>query len=69
MLFGVLIAYGASNPGVRTPVLIAAAVEKLALGLLVFLGPVKRTGMMTAMAIMDGVFAVLYLAYLTGLIA
>lgn len=67
--FGVLIAYGASRPGVRIPILIAAAVEKLALGPLVFFGPVKRTDMMTVMASMDGVFAALYLAYLTGLIA
>jgi uncharacterized protein YjeT (DUF2065 family) len=67
--FGVLIAYGASDPAVRIPVLIAAAVEKFALGLLVFLGPVKRTVMMTAMATMDGVFAALYVAYLAGVIA
>jgi hypothetical protein len=67
--FGVLIAYGASDPAVRIPVLVAAAVEKFALGLLVFFGPVKRTAMMTAMATMDGVFAALYVAYLAGVIA
>jgi hypothetical protein len=69
VLFGILIAYGASDPALRIPVLAAAAVEKFALGLLVLLGPVKRTVMMTAMAAMDATFAVLYVAYLAGVIA
>jgi hypothetical protein len=46
---------------------VAAAVEKFAMGLAVFFGPVKRTTAMTAIAIVDGIFAILYVAYLAGL--
>ena len=62
-----LIVYGAYTPATRTPVLVAAAVEKFAMGLVVFFGPVKRTSAMTAIATIDGAFAVLYVAYLAGL--
>jgi hypothetical protein len=34
------------------------------MGLFVFFGPVKRTGAMTAIAAVDGAFAILYVAYL-----
>jgi hypothetical protein len=61
-----LIVYSAYAPATRTPVLVAAAIEKFAMGLLVFFGPVKRTGAMTAIAIVDGTFAVLYVVYLAG---
>jgi hypothetical protein len=59
--------YGAYVSSVRTPVLVAGATGKFALGLLVFFGPVKRTSGMTAIAIVDGILAVLYLVYLAGL--
>src|SRR5271169_368505 len=59
--------YGAYVPSVRTPVLVAGAIGKFSLGLLVFFGPVKRTSEMTAIAIVDGILAVLYLVYLAGL--
>ena len=62
-----LIVQSAYNPATRTPVLVAAAVEKFAMGLVVFFGPVKRTTAMTAIAIVDGIFAILYVAYLAGL--
>ncbi len=62
-----LIVYSAYAPATRTPVLVAAAFEKFALGLVVFFGPVKRTSAMTAIAIMDSIFAMLYVAYLSGL--
>src|SRR5262249_15701980 len=62
-----LIVYSAYAPAVRAPVLAAAAIEKVAIGLLTFFGPVKRTTVMTAMAIGDGAFAILYVAYLAGL--
>ena len=62
-----LIVHSAYTPATRTPVLVAAAVEKFAMGLVIFLGPVKRTTAMTAIASIDGVFAVLYVAYLAGL--
>jgi hypothetical protein len=65
---GCLIIYSAYAPTIRVPVLIAAAVEKFAFGLLVFFGPVKRTSLMTTTAVVDGgVFAILYVVYLVGL--
>jgi hypothetical protein len=66
-LIGTLIVYSAYVPAVRTPVLAAAAIEKFAIGLLIFLAPMKRTSAMTAIAIGDGIFAILYVAYLGGL--
>jgi hypothetical protein len=63
---GGLIVYFAYAPAVRNPVLTAAAIEKLALVGLIFFGPVKRTTAMTAIAIIDGAFAILYVAYLAG---
>src|SRR5215469_13203371 len=62
-----LIVYSAYVPTVRAPVLAAAAIEKFAVGLLIFFGPMKRTSAMTALALGDGAFAVLYVAYLAGL--
>jgi len=64
---GALIVYSAVVPAIRTPVLIAATIEKFAIGLLIFFGPVKRTTAMTVIAIGDGVFAILYVAYLAWL--
>jgi hypothetical protein len=61
---GALLVYSAGAPAVRTPVLMAAAVEKIAVGLLIFLGSVRRTKVMTAAVIGDALFAVLYVAYL-----
>src|SRR5262245_28653477 len=39
---GALIVYSAYVPTVRVPVLVAAAIEKFAIGFLAFLGPMKR---------------------------
>src|SRR5499433_304249 len=64
---GALIVYSAYAPTVRAPVLVAAAIEKFAIGLLTFFGPMKRTTAMTAIAVGDGAFAILYVAYLAGL--
>ena len=64
---GALIVYSAYAPTIRGPVLVAAAIEKFAIGLLTFFGPMKRTGAMTAIAMGDGAFAILYVAYLAGL--
>jgi len=61
---GALLVYSAGAPANRTPILVAAAVEKLALGLMIFVGPVRRTNIMTVLAIGDGLFAILYVAYL-----
>ena len=62
-----LIVYSAYVPAVRAPVLAAAAIEKFAIGLLTFFGPIKRTRGMTTLAIGDCVFAILYVGYLAGL--
>jgi hypothetical protein len=64
---GALIVYGAYAPATRLPVLIAASVEKFAVVVLVFFGPLKRTLPMTAIACTDGLFTVLYVAYLAGM--
>ena len=61
-----LIVYSAFVPAARVPILVAAAIEKFAIGLLVFFGPMERTGAMTILAIGDGIFAILYVAYLAG---
>jgi hypothetical protein len=66
-VIGALIVYSAYAPIFRIPVLTAAAIEKFVIGILIFFGPMKRTTSMTAMAIVDGVFAILYVAYLAGL--
>ena len=63
---GAMIAYSAGNPAVRTPVLIAAAAEKIALGLLIFYGSVKPTSIVTAAAVGDCLLAILYVAYVAG---
>jgi hypothetical protein len=61
---GALIALSASSTEIRTPILVAGAVEKFAISLFIFFGPLKRTGAMTAIAVTDGLFAILYVAYL-----
>jgi len=61
-----LIVYSAYAPAVRVPVLTAAAIEKFAIGFLIFFGPLKRTRAMTAIGLGDGAFALIYAAYLAG---
>ena len=61
-----LLVFSACAPAFRVPVLVAAATEKIAIGFFVFFGPLKRTSGMTAIAIVDGVFAILYVVYLSG---
>ena len=63
---GALIASSAYVPAARMPLLALAAFEKLLIGLLIFFGPLKRTLAMTGIALLDGIFAVLYIAYLAG---
>jgi hypothetical protein len=63
---GVLIASSAYVPQARTPLLALAAFEKLLIVVLVFFGPLQRTLAMTAIAVADGIFAALYIAYLAG---
>jgi len=64
---GALIVYSAYAPTIRAPVLVAAAIEKFAIGLLTFFGPMKPTSAMIAIASGDGAFAILYVAYLAGI--
>jgi len=64
---GALIVYSAYAPTIRAPVLVAASIEKFAIGLLTFFGPMKPTSAMTAIATGDGAFAILYVAYLSGM--
>ncbi len=65
-VIGGLIAYGAYAPAIRAAALTAAAIEKFAVVALIFFGPLKRTGIMTLIAAIDGLFAILYVAYLAG---
>jgi hypothetical protein len=62
-----LTVYSAYFPDSRAPILTAAAIEKFAIVLLIFFGPAKRTVAMTAVAVIDGSLAVLFVAYLAGL--
>jgi hypothetical protein len=66
-LVGVLVVYSAYVPMTRPPILIAAAIEKAAIVALVFFGGLKRTPGMTLLAAGDGLFTILYVAYLAGL--
>jgi hypothetical protein len=62
---GAMIAYSAYVPAVRLPILAGASVEKFAVGLLVFFGRLTPTRLMTAVAIGDGILAILYVCYLS----
>jgi hypothetical protein len=57
--------YSVYDPAIRVPVLIAASVEKFALSLLIFFGPLERTNAMTVTA-MDAIFAILFVIYVAG---
>jgi hypothetical protein len=64
---GSLLVYSAYYPMVRAPVLTGAAIEKLAVGVLILFGRVRRTPVIVTAAVADGIFAVLYISYLAGL--
>ena len=66
-LVGALLVYSAVDPGVRTPVLIVAGIEKMMFSGLVFLGPAPRTSVGTLAATGDTFFALLYVLYFVGL--
>jgi hypothetical protein len=61
---GALVMYSAYAPAARVPILVAGSVEKAAIVLLIFFGPLKRTLAMTGIAAMDGLFTILYVTYL-----
>jgi hypothetical protein len=59
--------YSAQAPATRAPILTAAVIEKSVFVMLIFFGPVRRTVAMAALATIDGILAVLFVAYLAGL--
>jgi hypothetical protein len=61
-----LTVYSAYVPVSRVPILTAAIIEKLAIVALIFFGPFKRTLTITVIGIVDGVLAILFIAYLAG---
>jgi hypothetical protein len=61
-----LTVYSGYVPVSRAPILTAAILEKLAIVALIFFGPFKRTLAVTVIGIMDGVLAILFIAYLAG---
>ena len=63
----VLTVYGAHVPATRASILTASFIEKFVIVVLIFFGPVKRTVARTAIAIIDGILAILFVAYLAGL--
>lgn len=61
-----LTVYAAFFPDTRGPILIAAAIEKFIIFILIFFGNLPRTPAMTTVAITDGVLAALFTLYLVG---
>ncbi len=62
-----LTVYSAYFPATRVPILTASVIEKFVIVALIFFGPLKRTVAMTAIGIMDGILAVLFVGYLAAL--
>ena len=62
-----LTVYGAHVPATRASILTASFIEKFVIVVLIFFGTVKRTVARTAIAIIDGILAILFVAYLAGL--
>ncbi len=63
-LVGALLLYAAYHPEVRVPVLIVAIIEKLALGLLVLTGPLRKRMLTLAIVGADAIMALLYVLIL-----
>ncbi len=61
-----LTVYTAYFPATRVPILTASVIEKFVIVALIFFGPLKRTVAMTAIGIMDGILALLFVVYLAG---
>jgi hypothetical protein len=64
---GALIVWAAFRPELRTPVLIFACLEKIALVIAVFALPLQAKPQASVVALSDATFTVLYLLYLAGL--
>lgn len=63
-LVGALLLYAAYHPEARVPILVVAAAEKLALGLLVFTGPLRKRMLTVAIVAADAIMALLYVLIL-----
>lgn len=59
-----LTVYAGFFPASRGPILTAAAIEKVIIFALIFCGELKRTPLMAAIAIMDGLLAIVFTLYL-----
>jgi hypothetical protein len=66
-LVGGLLIYAAYHPEVRVPVMIAATIEKLAIGALIFASPFRKKPLAALSAIADPFMALLYLGIFAGL--
>lgn len=66
LVVGALVVFSAYAPESRFPILLAGSVEKALIVVMICFGPLKRTLAMTAIAAMDGLFTILYVAYLIG---
>src|SRR5262245_1838302 len=66
-LVGALLIYAPYHFEVRTPTLIVAIVEKVALVLGLLISPFRQRPTVLAMAIADAAMSALYVLYLTGL--
>jgi hypothetical protein len=65
-LIGVLLIYAAFDPAVRTPAMLLAVIEKIALGVGVFGTSLRKHPMAAAIAAGDSLIALLYVLYLAG---
>ncbi len=61
-----LTVYAGCVPASRLPILTASVIEKIAIVALIFFGPMKRTVAMTIFGTLDGILAILFVAYLAG---
>lgn len=64
-LVGALLIYAGGHPETRVPVMIVAAIEKLALGALVFASPLRRRPLTVAVVSADAVMACFFIYFLT----
>ena len=64
---GALIVWAAYRPELRTPVLVLACLEKVALVIGIFALPLQARPKASVVALTDATFTVLYLLYLAGL--
>lgn len=67
LCFGALLILASKNEAIRQPVMIAAAVEKLALVGNIFATSLRKHPSALVIAIADTLMALLYVAYLAGL--